>query len=88
VPGAHPRQDAARTGWRHLGLYGYRRAVLERFLGHEPTPLELREGLEQLRLLEMGETIVVGTVEATGPGVDTPEDLAMCRQWLAGNAGA
>ncbi len=80
--GAVSGEDAASTGaapaqaLRHVGLYGFRREVLERFLAQPPTPLERIEGLEQLRLLEMGERIVVARIESLPPGVDTPEDLA------------
>ena len=40
--------------WRHIGIYGYRRAALERFNAAPPSPLERREKLEQLRALELG----------------------------------
>ncbi|MCU0883057.1 MAG: 3-deoxy-manno-octulosonate cytidylyltransferase, partial [Hyphomonadaceae bacterium] len=55
---------AAPTGdgpvFRHVGLYVYRRAALERFVALPPSPLEQREKLEQLRALEAGMTIVAG----------------------------
>ncbi|MEQ1646477.1 MAG: glycosyltransferase family 2 protein [Pyrinomonadaceae bacterium] len=54
----------------------YRRSALETFLSLPPSPLELAEGLEQLRLVEYGIRYgVVVTPEATR-GVDTPEDYA------------
>src|SRR3954463_16715999 len=40
--------------WLHHGVYAYRRAALERFTAASPSPLELRERLEQLRALELG----------------------------------
>ncbi len=40
--------------WRHIGVYGYRRAALERYNAAPPSPLEQREKLEQLRALELG----------------------------------
>jgi 3-deoxy-manno-octulosonate cytidylyltransferase (CMP-KDO synthetase) len=61
--------------YKHLGLYAYRRAALDRFHGWPPSLLEVTEGLEQLRFLEHGVPIVVvETTEAT-IGVDTEEDL-------------
>jgi 3-deoxy-manno-octulosonate cytidylyltransferase (CMP-KDO synthetase) len=63
------------TYWKHVGLYAYRRAVLDVFHRLPPSPLERAEGLEQLRLLEEGVAIrVLETAEPT-IGVDTEEDL-------------
>jgi 3-deoxy-manno-octulosonate cytidylyltransferase (CMP-KDO synthetase) len=71
---------------RHVGLYVYRRAALARFVAAPPSPLELREKLEQLRALELGMTIVAG-VEAEFPkGVDSPRDLDAARALLQGKA--
>lgn len=60
----------------HLGIYAYRRDFLLRYSELSPCPLEKREGLEQLRALNMGATIRVGLVPASwaGKGIDTPED--------------
>jgi 3-deoxy-manno-octulosonate cytidylyltransferase (CMP-KDO synthetase) len=65
--------------WRHVGIYGYRRPALERFNAAPPSPLELRERLEQLRALEMGLSIWAGLVEAAPLSVDTSDDLAQAR---------
>lgn len=62
-------------GLKHLGLYAYRRDVLERFATLAQTPLEARECLEQLRLMEHGIGIQAAIVEHDSIGVDTPEDL-------------
>ena len=83
IPGTHPTGDRS-TGWlRHLGVYAWRRESFEQFIAREPSPLERREGLEQLRFLEHGGRIRVEIVESAGPGVDTPEDLARCEALLA-----
>jgi 3-deoxy-manno-octulosonate cytidylyltransferase (CMP-KDO synthetase) len=66
---------------RHVGLYVWRRAALARFVATPPSPLELREKLEQLRALEMGMTIVAGVVDEFPKGVDTPEHLESARAW-------
>jgi 3-deoxy-manno-octulosonate cytidylyltransferase (CMP-KDO synthetase) len=63
------------TYWKHLGLYAYRRAALERFAALAPTVLELLERLEQLRLLENGISIYVAETAHDTIGVDTEADL-------------
>jgi 3-deoxy-manno-octulosonate cytidylyltransferase (CMP-KDO synthetase) len=69
--------------FHHIGLYAYQRAALKRFVELAPSPLELREKLEQLRALEAGMSIEVAIVETVPLGVDTPEDLARARTLLA-----
>jgi 3-deoxy-manno-octulosonate cytidylyltransferase (CMP-KDO synthetase) len=64
------------TGYRkHLGIYSYRKASLERFAALTPSPLELAERLEQLRLLENGIALYVAEAPADTIGVDTEADL-------------
>jgi len=70
--------------YHHIGLYGYRRAALERFVALPPSPLELREKLEQLRALEAGMRIDVGIVDTVPRGVDTAADLETARRVLGG----
>jgi 3-deoxy-manno-octulosonate cytidylyltransferase (CMP-KDO synthetase) len=84
IPAVHPQRPDWPPAWRHVGLYGFRREALEAFLAAPPTPLERVEGLEQLRMLELGQRIVVGPMEDLPSGVDTPEDLEVCRQVLRG----
>ncbi len=67
----------------HIGIYGYRRSALERFVALPPGVLELREKLEQLRALEAGMRIEVGLVDTVPLGVDTPADLERARALLA-----
>jgi 3-deoxy-manno-octulosonate cytidylyltransferase (CMP-KDO synthetase) len=69
--------------WRHIGIYGYRRAALERFTAAPPSPLERRESLEQLRALELGLTIWAAAIDAAPISVDTPADLAAARAHAA-----
>lgn len=68
--------------WHHIGLYGWRRSALDRFVQLPPSPLEKREKLEQLRALEDGMRIGVAAVDTVPLGVDTPEDLERARQML------
>ena len=70
--------------YHHIGLYGYRRTALERFVQMSPSVLERRERLEQLRALEAGMRIDVALVDSIPVGVDTPADLERVRQiWAA-----
>lgn len=69
--------------WHHIGLYAYRRESLIRFVALPPSPLELRERLEQLRALEAGMRIDAMQVDAAPVGVDTPADLETARARLA-----
>ncbi|MEK7370440.1 MAG: 3-deoxy-manno-octulosonate cytidylyltransferase [candidate division NC10 bacterium] len=71
------------TYWKHVGLYAYRRAVLERFHSLPASPLEQAERLEQLRLLENGIPIRVVETEEETIGVDTEEDLRLAEARLA-----
>jgi len=67
----------------HVGMYGYTKAFLQRYVTLDPTPLELAEKLEQLRALEHGYKIKVGIVKAKSlGGIDTPEDYAAFVQRL------
>ncbi len=68
--------------YHHIGLYAYRRRILEKFISLPPSPLELREKLEQLRAIEAGVRIDAMIVDAVPLGVDTKEDLMRARQIL------
>lgn len=82
-PMPYPRDLQGRPddGWvvahpcrRHLGLYAYKAELLEKFAELPPGKLEQIEKLEQLRVLENGYSIRVGTTDDPTIGVDTPED--------------
>ena len=61
---------------KHIGLYAYRREVLHEVTLLPQGELEKAESLEQLRWLENGYKIKVGTTDIETVGIDTPEDLA------------
>jgi 3-deoxy-manno-octulosonate cytidylyltransferase (CMP-KDO synthetase) len=69
-------------GYRHVGVYVYRRDFLLKFSRLRPTPLEQSEGLEQLRALDHGYRIRVTDVDETSVEVDTPEDLQKAEDYL------
>ncbi len=63
------------TYYKHIGIYGYRTAVLKKIVGLPGGKLESAEKLEQLRWLEHGYRIATETTDYEGIGIDTPEDL-------------
>lgn len=71
--------------FQHIGLYAYRYETLERFVALPPSPYEVMEGLEQLRLLENGMALHTVLVEGDHlqSGIDTPDDLARAEAHLA-----
>lgn len=80
------RKPASSAVYRHIGLYGYRRDVLARYIALAPTPLEMAEGLEQLRALEHGMKIRVCVVDYKGRthgSVDAPDDVPVIEDIIA-----
>jgi len=73
--------------YRHIGLYGYTRAALEKYVTLPPSIYEELEGLEQLRALENNMTIQTVVVDYKGrpamTGIDSPEDLARAEALIA-----
>lgn len=76
APAPYPARDAKPAYYQHIGIYGYTRAALDRFLSLEPSPLERMESLEQLRALEDGMTIAAAVVDDATIAIDTANDLA------------
>ena len=69
-------------GYRHIGLYVYRRDFLLTLTSLAPTPLEETEKLEQLRVLESGYRIQVSQTQRPTVEVDTLEDLRRAEEML------
>jgi 3-deoxy-manno-octulosonate cytidylyltransferase (CMP-KDO synthetase) len=81
------RDGSGFSGYRkHLGIYAYRKAALERFAALAPSPLEKIERLEQLRLLENGIALYVAAAPCDTIGVDTEADLLRAEAMLKGIA--
>jgi 3-deoxy-manno-octulosonate cytidylyltransferase (CMP-KDO synthetase) len=83
----YDRDEGDFDGYRkHLGIYAYRKAALERFAVLPPSELERVERLEQLRLLDNGIDIYVAPAPADTIGVDTEEDLGRAESVLLARA--
>jgi 3-deoxy-manno-octulosonate cytidylyltransferase (CMP-KDO synthetase) len=68
--------------YHHVGIYAFTRSALARFVSLPPSPLELREKLEQLRALEAGMRIEVTRIDAVPLSIDTPADLERARSLI------
>lgn len=69
--------------YRHIGIYAYRRKFLEIYASLKPTPLQLAEDLEQLKILEWGYKIKVAEIEASAAiEVNHPEDIQKVEHYL------
>ncbi|MFN0023416.1 MAG: 3-deoxy-manno-octulosonate cytidylyltransferase [Parvularculaceae bacterium] len=83
APAPYPR-DGGGEYFLHIGAYAFGRDALMRFAATPPGRLETIEKLEQLRILEMGETIAVRVVGRAARGIDTREDYdAACARHAA-----
>ena len=80
--GSTSRSGRRLWGFRHLGLYVYKRDFLLTFARLRPTALERIESLEQLRALENGYQIYVAEVDERSIEVDTPADLKEAARYL------
>lgn len=68
--------------WHHIGVYAYKRAVLERFVSLPVSEREAERKLEQMRALDDGMRIAVVRVDTVPLGVDTPTELETARRML------
>jgi 3-deoxy-manno-octulosonate cytidylyltransferase (CMP-KDO synthetase) len=67
----------------HIGIYAFRRDILETVTSLPPSPLEKAEQLEQLRFLEHNVPLRVVLTGRHARGVDTPDDLSAVRAVFA-----
>lgn len=79
--------DAEQTPvFHHVGVYAYRPESLKAYAGWEPGPLENLEGLEQLRFLERGRSVLCVEVESRGRQfweLNNPADVARIEAMMA-----
>ena len=71
--------------YKHIGIYGYRKACLLSFTQLPATALEQSEKLEQLRLLENGINVRMAITEPWGISIDTARDLEKAAMLLKGS---
>ena len=67
------------TFYKHIGLYAFRSDVLKEITALPQSSLEIAESLEQLRWLQNGYKIKVAITQQETLGIDTPEDLMLCK---------
>jgi 3-deoxy-manno-octulosonate cytidylyltransferase (CMP-KDO synthetase) len=87
IPFSRSSEARHEIGLKHIGIYAYRRAFLERFCRQPPVPLELSEGLEQLRALYLGASIAVVRVEHESWEVNVPDDVAEVERRMKAGTG-
>lgn len=71
--------------YKHIGIYGFRREFLFKYIELNKTPLQISEDLEQLKVIENGVHIRLAIVKSVSIGVDTPDDInkvetLLCKQ--------
>ncbi len=82
APIPFPRDGQFTGAYKHIGIYAFRKPVLEKIATLPPTPLEKIEKLENLRFLQYGFRIKMLVTEKGFQGIDTPEDLEKARKYL------
>jgi 3-deoxy-manno-octulosonate cytidylyltransferase (CMP-KDO synthetase) len=71
------QKESTQPYYKHIGIYAYRKDILNEIVSLAPSPLELAESLEQLRWLENGYHIQVTETDHESQSIDTPEDLEL-----------
>lgn len=89
VPHVPPGSQPVMPVLLHVGLYAYRPAALAAYAAAGPAPLELQEGLEQLRFLDAG--LAVGVAHCEAPKWDlielnNPGDVPLIEMQMARRA--
>lgn len=70
------------TFFTHVGIYAFRRGIIEQICQLPPSPLEKAERLEQLTWLAAGYKIKVGVTDIPTLGIDTPSDLEAAKKFI------
>lgn len=82
----YPRNARSAPVKKHVGLYAYRKEVLERFSTWSQTPLELAESLEQLRFMENGVRIKMAEGKGSALAIDEPHHADRVRELIESGA--
>jgi len=84
APIPYARDSRKADAWHHIGIYAYRAEFLKRYHLLPSSTIEQTESLEQLRVLDNGDSIMVEQIDyETGVGVDTPDDLDAIRALMS-----
>lgn len=80
----HEKQDwlVEHRFWKHIGIYAYRKDILQEIVKLPTGVLERAESLEQLRWIEFGYRIKTASTDKDGISIDTPEDLERLKKYL------
>lgn len=79
----YDREKKSKTGkYKHVGIYGYKKSFLEKFIALPQASLEKAESLEQLRAIENGYKIRVKETIYQSIGVDTPSDIVRVEEQM------
>jgi 3-deoxy-manno-octulosonate cytidylyltransferase (CMP-KDO synthetase) len=68
--------------YQQTGIIGFSAAFLHKFSLLEPTPLEIIESVDMMRVIEHGLEIQLVKTDTETVGVDTPADLARAEEIL------
>ena len=68
--------------YHHIGLYAYRKNVLNKFVNMQRTENEINRSLEQMRFLDHNIDVFVGYTDDNPLSVDTKEDLEKIRKFI------
>lgn len=72
--------------YHHIGIYGFTKEALIRYVSFKRSKLEIERNLEQMRAFENNLSIHVGYSTSNPLGVDTEEDLKSIKKMMENNA--
>jgi len=78
--------DSSRLSYLQTGLIGLSRAALDFFRSTKPGPIEISEGIDMLRFIENGESVLAAPIDEVSLGVDRPSDIAVAEAMLLEDA--
>ena len=84
-----PKVDFQRSNpkvFKQVCVIAFRRECLLEFARLPPTPLEIAESIDMLRLLEHGRSVRLVETQAPTQSVDTPADLELVETLMRGDA--
>ena len=81
-----PHEARTTRIWRHIGIYAYRQAAIERYAAAGCCEAEKVQRLEQLRSLELGQRVRLVPLPTAAPCVDRPEDIDRLNDWFSRSA--